>query len=73
MSIKELEKYNNFKCSCGKIHNFSSKVITGYDILDKIPETCDEYCANNIFLLCDKNTFKAAGEKVIQILKSAGK
>ncbi|MBR2861371.1 MAG: sn-glycerol-1-phosphate dehydrogenase [Clostridia bacterium] len=73
MSIKELEKYNNFKCACGKIHNFSSKVITGYDILDKIPETCDEYCANNIFLLCDKNTFKAAGEKVIQILKSAGK
>ena len=73
MSIKELEKYNNFKCACGKIHNFSSKVITGYDILDKIPEVCNEYCANNIFLLCDKNTFKAAGEKVITILKNAGK
>lgn len=73
MNIKELEKYNNFKCVCGKTHNFSSKVITGHDILDKIPEVCDEYKAKNTFLLCDKNTYMAAGKKVIEALKNTGK
>lgn len=73
MSIKEMEKYNNYKCHCGKIHNFSSEVVTGCDILNQLPSLCDKYSAQKIFVLCDKNTYKAAGERVVEILKKSNK
>ena len=73
MGIIELEKYKDYKCSCGKIHTLLSKLVTGENILENIPSLCDKYSANNIYLLCDKNTFVAAGERVINILSSAGK
>lgn len=73
MSIKEMEKYNNYKCPCGKIHSFSSEVVTGIKILDQLPSLCDKFSAHKIFVLCDKNTYKAAGEKVVEILKEADK
>ena len=73
MSIKEMEKYNDFKCACGKIHSFSSEVVTGVDILGQLPSLCDKYSAKKVFVLCDKNTYKAAGESVIEILKEADK
>ena len=73
MSIKELEKYKDYNCACGRIHTLSSKIVTGENILKDIPSLCDEYSSKNIYVICDKNTFKAAGEKVINILKEADK
>lgn len=73
MSIKEMEKYKNYKCHCGKTHNFSSEVVTGVNILDQLPSLCDKFSAQKVFVLCDKNTYKAAGEKVVTILKEANK
>ena len=73
MGIKEMEKYNNYKCTCGKTHNFSSEVVTGDKVLYQLPLLCDRFSAQKIFVLCDKNTYKAAGEKVVEILKGANK
>ena len=73
MSIKELEKYVDFVCPCGKTHNFSTKVVTGEDILFQIPALSDEYSADNVYVICDNNTYRAAGKRVIEILTGCGK
>ena len=62
-----------FKCNCDqKIHRAP---LEGYEIssgaLNKIPEILKDY--NKIYVIADKNTYKAAGEKVEKILKDAGK
>ena len=73
MGIKEMEKYNNYKCACGKIHNFSSEIVTGDNIINQLPSLCDKYSAQRIFVLCDQNTYKAAGQSVVEILNEAHK
>lgn len=62
-----------FKCTCDmKSHRAP---LEGYEIsngaLNKIPEILKDY--NKIYVVADKNTYKAAGEKVEEILKNAGK
>lgn len=73
MSIQELEKYKNYHCACGKIHSFSSRVVTGSDILDQICGLAEEYSASNVYVVCDKNTYAVAGKRVIDLLGASGK
>lgn len=61
-----------FKCNCDmKSHRAP---LEGYEIssgaINKIPEILKDY--KKIYVVADKNTYKAAGEKVEKILKDTG-
>lgn len=72
MSIEILEKFGNMKCPCGKEHTFDSKLVVGENALYKIPDAIKEFNAGKVFVLADKNTYAAAGEKVCEILENSG-
>lgn len=72
MSLKILNDMNGRVCSCGRTHSFSAKVITGDGVLETLPHVIREYGAKKVFVLSDKNTYKAAGERTCKLLENAG-
>lgn len=56
-------------CKCGKEHVFEAEVILGEGVLQEIPTVLKKYHAKKVFLIADKNTYKAAGETVEHIIK----
>ena len=72
----EIEKYlKTFEeegCSCGRTHLFTvSKVVTISGAIEKLPNLIREFKSKKPFILADKNTFIAAGEKVCDTLDRA--
>lgn len=56
-------------CSCGKAHRSTvDDVIVGKGVVNKLPEVLKRYNAKKVFVLADKNTYKAAGERICSIL-----
>ena len=72
MSLDLLNAMNGKLCSCGKTHSFSAKVIAGNGVLKQLPTVVTEYGAKKVFVLSDRNTYKAAGEQVCSLLHAAG-
>lgn len=66
------EACNILNCSCGKEHSFNINVIVKRGAINCLPEELNKVGAKKIFLLADKNTFAAAGEKAESLLKQAG-
>lgn len=66
------DKLNTKTCPCGKEHIFESKIVTEKGAINKLPQLLLEMDLKSAFIIGDKNTFKAAGEKVIDILENAG-
>ncbi len=59
-------------CTCGKDHDINIEDIKiGSDILSCIPELVKKH-GHKVFLIADVNTYRAAGEKVAQILDDNG-
>ena len=56
-------------CKCGKEHVFEAEVILGEGVLQEIPTVLKKYNAKKVFLIADRNTYKAAGETVEHIIK----
>lgn len=67
-----IDEINDKKCSCGKAHTFNSEIITGCGAIDRLPEILNKLNAKKAFVIADKNTYSAAGEKVCDILKKNG-
>ncbi len=64
-----MEFYRDFFCTCGKIHTVEIKdVIVEKNAILKIADLVKD--AHKVFLLADKNTFEAAGKKVVSVLES---
>ena len=72
MSMERLNAMNGKFCGCGKVHSFDAKVLTGNGVIFRIPEFVTFFGAKKAFVLSDKNTYAAAGEKVCQILRGSG-
>ncbi len=71
-NIEALLAKDGFSCSCGKAHYAKvSRVLIDFGALNKIPELIGQYNAKKIFVFFDENTYKAAGERVLQILQAA--
>lgn len=61
-------------CECGKAHNAKvDEVIIGSGVIGRLPEIVKKYHAEKPFLLADKNTFAAAGERVCAQLDNYSK
>ena len=72
-SITSLMQNDGFLCTCGK-HHFGqlSDCIIGEGALKRLPEIIEKYKVQNPFVLCDRETYAAAGEAVCAILTEAG-
>ena len=70
MNLKEqIEHEYGGMCDCGKEHRVILEDIRiGSKILQEIPELVKKH-GSRVFLICDRNTWKAAGEMVADILK----
>lgn len=64
----------NFVCNiCGKKHDSIVKdCLIGNGVLSSLPDIIKKYEAKTPFVLCDLNTYKAAGERVVSVLKESG-
>ena len=69
--MEMLHAMNGATCACGKVHSFSAKVVTGSGVIHQLPAILAELGAKKPFLLSDRNTWKAAGAQVAQILAAA--
>ena len=60
-------------CPCGKVHTADiGQVIVGAGTVKLLPEILEGYGARKPFILCDVNTWQAAGEYVYDELIEAG-
>ncbi len=65
-----MELLKNYFCSCGKIHTASvDEVICKKDAINDLPKILKKYNIKKPFVICDKNTFSACGEKVVYLIK----
>ena len=63
--------HTELKCNCGKIHSTNLREIEiSKGALEKLPKLIFKYKYEKICIISDKNTYKAAGEKVIDILNA---
>lgn len=72
MSMELCNAMNGKICSCGKVHSFETKVVTGKGALKKIPEFLAAFNAQKVYVLSDQNTYRAAGEASCKLLQEAG-
>ena len=72
MSMAKLMEMNGAVCSCGRPHRFDAKVAIGAGAVECLPEFINDFGAKKAFLLSDRNTWTAAGEKIYSILTQAG-
>ncbi len=63
-----------YNCSCGEVHNVSTRrVIVEHGAINTIAQLLDEMkLPKDVFIVCDDNTYDAAGMKVIKVFKDAG-
>ena len=60
-------------CNCGKRHTFPLKeILSSAGAINALPEILKKYGLKKPFVVADTNTFTAAGEKVLSLLKSNG-
>ena len=65
MEINEL--LQGVDCSCGRHHTCPiEQVVIAHDALSSLPGLCENY--RRILLVCDENTYRAAGEKAAAVL-----
>ncbi len=62
-----------FKCSCGKEHRFSVQAMSiGKGAIENLPSMAEPFKEGKILVVFDNNTYKAAGEKAVRLLKEKG-
>lgn len=74
ISIKSLLTVDGFVCpTCGKRHRgLLRDCLIGDGVIARLPELLEMYRVQNPFILCDGDTYRAAGERVAQTLADAG-
>lgn len=71
-SVENLISQPPYMCKCGKTHSAHlKKAVVKENALDDIPSLIKEFGRNKAFVVCDSNTFSAAGEKVTRLLKAS--
>lgn len=73
-SISHLTENDGFLCgACGKRHfGLLSDCIIGEGALEQLPAVLHKYNRESPFVLCDRETYAAAGERIMSVLGQAG-
>ena len=62
-----------FTCTCGKVHDaLLDDYIVGRGAIEKIASLVTRYGAKKPYLIADRNTYQAAGERVCKVLQAHG-
>ena len=70
MLYDDLKKFTDNRCSCGKDHNILIPEIFIKDgAINDLPNIVGKFGKKKAFILADSNTYKAAGEKICDILR----
>ena len=73
MTLAELTREGGIKCSCGKVHRCGLKIYkAGPGAVRELPEALKQRGRARPFVVMDRNTEKAAGDRVRKVLKEAG-
>ena len=68
-----LKEFAEKKCGCGKSHYTPvPKIVCENGAINRVPQFVKDLNAKKAFIIADKNTFKAAGEKLVSALDGAG-
>lgn len=65
----DYQQMNGKSCSCGKVHSFQETVCIGAGTVNGLADHIRSLGGSKAFILTDKNTFQAAGERVCDLLK----
>lgn len=74
-STYKLEKWLNrtWECDCGKTHSLPIKaVVIDVHAYERLADYCQQSGMKQLYMICDQNTWQAAGKKVQKILELAG-
>ena len=72
MDIIEQYLPSGDNCECGKVHTLGAvKVISGSGAINSVATAVLELGGKKPFIVCDKNTFRVAGEKVASVLRAS--
>lgn len=72
MSFDELTRKGGYDCECGKHHSTDLEFLRiGRGVVNALPEGLRAVGAKKPMVICDQNTYEAAGEKVEEILRAA--
>ena len=64
-----INKFTGF-CGCGKEHKILVKdIVIESEAIKKLPEIMEKEGFKNITIICDENTYMAAGEEVEEVMK----
>ncbi len=67
-----INDFDQSPCKCGRTHpKVNCEVIVGKGVIVRIPEFIKKFGCQKPFVLADKNTYKAAGHTVCEVLKNA--
>ena len=70
MTFDELTKKGGYDCSCGRHHSTDLEFLRiGRNVIETVVEGLKVAGATKPMVIADQNTYKAAGEKVIEVLK----
>ena len=73
MRLSELVRPEGHPCACGRRHTCALKYLNiGRDILPEVPAMVAAMGKHRPFVVCDDNTWRAAGQRVDAILTDAG-
>lgn len=73
LPIDQLLRPEGFPCACGKHHRTDLRVfLSGAGVLNQLPDVLRTLGAHRPFVVCDKNTNRAAGARAVSILDQAG-
>ncbi len=62
-----------FDCACGRRHSCDLRILkSGAGAINTLPIVVRELEMKKPFVVCDANTYKAAGERAVALLKAAG-
>lgn len=71
MQINDMAKVT-FDCSCGRKHFLDiDKIVMGQGVISRLPEVLSDCAGGNVYILCDQNTYQAAGKKVKETLEGS--
>ena len=72
MGISELTKISAENCACGRAHiNPIGNILIGSGIIEQLPVEIAKLGAKKPYILCDRNTYSAAGRRVCELLSAS--